>query len=563
MMAHHHSTALDFDKRGYNHGSHRVIHRPDALGIQWQRYETEEPVPVYGQNYWSSEVYAPPPPRDYTNAQPSQAEYPESSQRTALSPSPQYQAYISDHPRTLSRTSTSFSGRFSDADAVFGAPASGASVASSRSPSAAPSQQAARFPEAAVLSPLPQPLPLPQSPQGYVGLKVEDEEPYGFVMEPGTSATTGTISFSPLPMEVPLRATQASDDMRKMMNVFRLNPFAVNNEGGKRNGSHFSDSSSGPSSSESSPCHLEARPLEEEPLIFEFQIHLDRPDILSADGDDAYSLSEDGASSSGGRVETPLPTPPSPSVDIVSQGSDDLHSFPPEFQLHKDDAFNAVPSTGSQLRHVDWTNQDFVSDGTSSLYSWDGDRDVDSNDGGRRSAASHHSGAPRLHTTISHPYLRRSPVAIYHSGQRKYPQPTPSPPHVNVYHEVSRFASQHGPSDYYHAPAPARMDATTGYYEPGNAPTAMLPHRTMAVSSSQLYTNEPLSSDIMGRYATDVGTYAHGQHPASMLATMTPPHRRWSMPESTSSGMLGSSIQGHSHGHIMVPSLPTQPFLVH
>lgn len=61
-----------------------------------------------------------------------------------------------------------------------------------------------------------------------------------------------------------------------------------------------------------------------------------------------------------------------------------------------------------------------------------------------------------------------------------------------MYHEASSFGSQHGPSDYYHASAPARMDATTGYYEAGSAPMAMLPHRTMAPSSNQLYTSEPL-----------------------------------------------------------------------
>lgn len=346
------------------------------------------------------------------------------------------------------------------------------------------------------------------------------------------------------------------------MNVFRLNPFAVSNESGKRSGSQIPDSSSSSSSSESSPCFLEARPLEEEPLVFEFQIQLDRPDILSPDGEDACSFSEDGTSSSNGIAETPLATPPLPAVDIVAQGNEELHSFPPEFQLHKDEPYGTAAHSGPQLRQVDWTNQDFVSDGTSSLYSWDGDRDVDSNDGGRRSASSHHSGISRLHTTISHPYLRRPSGPFYRHEAREYPQPSPSPPHVSGYHGVSRFAPQHGPSEYYHAPVPARMDATTGYYESGAVPTAMLPHRTMGISNAHLYTNEPLSSE-MGRYTAGVGNHVHSQHDTSLLMSLASPHRRWSMPESSSSGLLSSSIQGHGHGHIMVPALPTQPFLVH
>ena len=73
------------------------------------------------------------------------------------------------------------------------------------------------------------------------------------------------------PTEVPLRATQASKKMRGMMTVFRLNPFAIHNSEGRGLVSAIRE---------------EARPLEEEPLIFEFQLdidgsHPDEPDMTS------------------------------------------------------------------------------------------------------------------------------------------------------------------------------------------------------------------------------------------------------------------------------------------
>ncbi|KAJ4490124.1 hypothetical protein J3R30DRAFT_34258 [Lentinula aciculospora] len=72
------------------------------------------------------------------------------------------------------------------------------------------------------------------------------------------------------PTEVPLRATQACDDMRQMMRSFRLNPFSIFPSNGKD------------SKSDSSPgCDLDpvltwcgdiAKPLDEVPLIFEWQL---------------------------------------------------------------------------------------------------------------------------------------------------------------------------------------------------------------------------------------------------------------------------------------------------
>ena len=73
-----------------------------------------------------------------------------------------------------------------------------------------------------------------------------------FVFE-STPSTPGPANEGPRETQVPLRATQATKAMRKMMSVFRLNPFAVQG---------------------SAPTVEEAGPLEEEGRLFEFQLRL-------------------------------------------------------------------------------------------------------------------------------------------------------------------------------------------------------------------------------------------------------------------------------------------------
>jgi hypothetical protein len=73
-----------------------------------------------------------------------------------------------------------------------------------------------------------------------------------FVFESSPS-TPGPTNEGPRETQVPLRATQATKAMRKMMSVFRLNPFAVQG---------------------SAPTVEEAGPLEEEGRLFEFQLRL-------------------------------------------------------------------------------------------------------------------------------------------------------------------------------------------------------------------------------------------------------------------------------------------------
>ena len=89
-----------------------------------------------------------------------------------------------------------------------------------------------------------------------VGVVKEEQEDSSvtaaFVFESSPS-TPGPSNEGPRETQVPLRATQATKAMRKMMSVFRLNPFAVQG---------------------SAPTMEEAGPLEEEGRLFEFQLRL-------------------------------------------------------------------------------------------------------------------------------------------------------------------------------------------------------------------------------------------------------------------------------------------------
>ncbi|KAJ7778089.1 hypothetical protein B0H16DRAFT_1845946 [Mycena metata] len=92
-------------------------------------------------------------------------------------------------------------------------------------------------------------------------VKQEQPDDDGFIVD---------LPFAPLsqmlapPTEVPLRATQASPTMRRMMGVFRLNPFAMHAHGGRGILAPWAGG--------------EARPLDEEPRIFEFQLELPPPE---------------------------------------------------------------------------------------------------------------------------------------------------------------------------------------------------------------------------------------------------------------------------------------------
>lgn len=107
-------------------------------------------------------------------------------------------------------------------------------------------------------SPPDSPTPTGVSPP----VKMEHED--SFVFEATSSQShPPTISFddNAFSSQVPLRATQASPSMKKMMGVFRLDPFAIQSGGGAI----------------SQPPTVEAGPLEEEGRYIEFQLHLEEP----------------------------------------------------------------------------------------------------------------------------------------------------------------------------------------------------------------------------------------------------------------------------------------------
>ncbi|KAG6917124.1 hypothetical protein DXG01_003790 [Tephrocybe rancida] len=114
----------------------------------------------------------------------------------------------------------------------------------------------------------------PSSPLSFSPAPSVKEEPDDdggcFIMElsaPQANSTLLSQSLAP-PTEVPLRATQASSDMRRMMTVFRLNPFAIHS-GGSRG---------------TVPAKFEkAHALESAPLTFEFQLDIE-PGILDPEG---------------------------------------------------------------------------------------------------------------------------------------------------------------------------------------------------------------------------------------------------------------------------------------
>jgi hypothetical protein len=143
-----------------------------------------------------------------------------------------------------------------------------------------------------------------------LSVKVEPEDPDGcFIMELSSMSPSfgpspsGTNQAVAPPTEVPLRATQASKEMRKMMGVFRLNPFAMHT--GEGRGVMPAPWCGG-------------GPLEKEPLIFEFQL-----DIEDDTGDRQFDYV---AMHSG-----------SPTDSLGAEEEAQLRSFSPSFELHSED----------------------------------------------------------------------------------------------------------------------------------------------------------------------------------------------------------------------------------
>ena len=177
----------------------------------------------------------------------------------------------------------------------------------------------------------------PASVSLHPSVKVEPEDPDGcFIMELSSMSPSLALSVSGSlkqtlapPTEVPLRATQASKEMRKMMGVFRLNPFAMH---------------SGEGRGVMPALWCGGGPLEEEPLIFEFQL-----DIDDDSGDTQFDFvgipSSSGASGS-------------PTTDLLGTEEEvQLRSFSPSFELHPEDLRSEVGEEHEQEQE-DYTDPD-------------------------------------------------------------------------------------------------------------------------------------------------------------------------------------------------------------
>ena len=235
---------------------------PDDVPTQLSSWILSPPPPSSSSS-WSTDSTFPPslysqPSKNTDHYQPGYAgsdsassyasEYPESSQRTdlahaisppSLSASPYTSPYSSSHA-TIHRASS----KYSLGNAIY---TLDQDVHMSSSPPPPPARTAPRPHRPARRSP---------------AVKIEQEDPPHdpFVHETAP-AQSSAHPHAQTESQVPLRATQASTEMRQMMGVFRLNPFATQGAFG------------GPAA-RASPAE-EATALEEEGSVIEFQLELD------------------------------------------------------------------------------------------------------------------------------------------------------------------------------------------------------------------------------------------------------------------------------------------------
>lgn len=157
-------------------------------------------------------------------------------------------------------------------------------------------------------------------------VKIEPDDPDSrFIMELAAYSSSSSPdlpdsyvayndSYSSVPpTEVPLRATQASKEMRRMMGVFRLNPFAMHT---LSRGVDTDDSPDGSPTGTTTWCG-EAGPLEQEPVMFEFQLDIDRQE-------------DDGPVRHAAQPSSRLPA-------ISAHDESQLRAFSPTFELHEGD----------------------------------------------------------------------------------------------------------------------------------------------------------------------------------------------------------------------------------
>ena len=304
------------------------------------------PVTVYhsatsDNNTWQDNVNSPhtsAPPASQTNIAPhpnafqSLTEYPESSQRTILTSSPddidvgvlhpiydyrrsQSSSHSSDynHHSTLWDANTLTVDEFQYPHLEMHAEDTEEAIIETQS---SESRQTSPPASVSVTSSL------------HPSVKVEPEDlDVCFIMELPSMSPSLALSVSGMnqifapPTEVPLRATQAPPKMREMMNVFRLNPFTMH---------------SGEGRGVMPALWYGGGPLEEEPTTHEYQLDSYVPDVP---GDKQF----DHAGITSGSSE-------SPTDSLGSEEEAQLRSFSPSFDLHPEDLGSDIGEEHEQER---------------------------------------------------------------------------------------------------------------------------------------------------------------------------------------------------------------------
>ncbi|GLB42314.1 hypothetical protein LshimejAT787_1103290 [Lyophyllum shimeji] len=370
--------------------------------------------------------------------------------------------------------------------------------------------------------------PPKQSPSPTPSVKEEPDDADGrFIMEispPQAQTFLLSQSLAP-PTEVPLRATQASSQMRSMMTVFRLNPFAMHDGEGRG----------------TIPVqHEAAHALEAEPLIFEFQLDLDNMDLsVNVDpGDPSLGLGL---------------------KDVLD--AEPLRSFSPDFELHEVQTVSQEENDGS-----DWP--EYLADASHDspvpvAQTWElgfpQSEDRFSTLSSSTNMPRYHSGTrrqPRLHHSISHPYLKAA------AGGDGYT--TSSSSGVHIHNQDLDHAHTHSYTHTHHAPrnhthdynyeyihtrqyrvAPTEVQAQVHHHHPQwtaySSSSSSPPSRVATVGY-----HDPVSRSSSTMYVSSASPGCDRESLPSMSAVAV---RRWSLPDA----------HPH-HGNIHAPA--PLPFLV-
>lgn len=290
-----------------------------SYASSWQQHTSQSAVTAVGSSVsgsnFSTRVYHPSGSYEAPFEPPLLPDYPTSSQRTILPPSPSPHArrflplygFRNDrHPSPSSHTSFGRETLVPTVDEHQYLPRDMGSMVDEDQSAGQETESVDRYPSVPAST---------TTTTSSHSVKIEPSDPDScFIMELPASDTCGgglgsstssaraaftlsmlSQSLAP-PTEVPLRATQASKEMKRMMGVFRLNPFAMHSLSVK-----LEDNEDGLAWDEDSqPPWCGGRPLDEEPLMFEFQLDLNGSD---SEGEDEQGAERQAEEESRGTIE--------------------------------------------------------------------------------------------------------------------------------------------------------------------------------------------------------------------------------------------------------------------